>query len=251
MTTHSATSVQSEAAKNPTQSFTLRPAAERGQADFGWLKSSHTFIFGNNHQPQHLLFGSLRVINDDRVAGGEGFPKHPHRDAEIFSYVLEGALEHRDSLGNGSVVGAGGIQYMTAGTGVTHSEFNPSQSEPMHFLQVWLLPEEQGVEPHYETLDIDPADKRGKLKLFISPDGRSGSIRTRANAYVYAAMLNSDETIEHDLHSTRRAWIQVARGELQLNGVLLNTGDGIAIEGGGGLVLDNGNDAEILLFELP
>ena len=251
MTTHSTTTFRSEAGTNPAQSLTLRPAAERGQADFGWLKSSHTFSFGDYHDPEHMQFGSLRVINDDRVAGGEGFPNHPHRDAEIFSYVLEGALEHRDSLGNGSVVGAGGIQYMTAGTGVTHSEFNPSQSEPMHFLQVWLLPEELGVEPHYETLDIDPADKRGKLKLFLSPDGRNGSIRTRANAYVYAAVLDGDETIEHDLRSTRRAWVQVARGELQLNGVLLNAGDGIAIEGGGNLVLDNSYDAEIILFELP
>lgn len=231
--------------------LTVRPAAERGQADFGWLKSAHTFSFGSYHDPRHMQFGPLRVINDDRVAGGGGFPQHPHRDAEIFSYVLEGALEHRDSMGNGSVVEAGGVQYMSAGSGVTHSEYNPSGTDQMHFLQVWLLPKVQGAEPRYETLDLEPAEKRATFKLFLSPDGRDGSIRSLAEAFVYAATLDGDERIDHDLHDTQRAWLQVARGELQLNGEYLATGDGVAIEGGGSIVLEKGRGAEVLLFELP
>lgn len=234
----------------PQQTRTLRPADERGVADFGWLKSAHTFSFGSYHDPRHVQFGALRVINDDRVEGGKGFPEHPHRDAEIFSYVLKGALAHRDSMGNGSTVGAGGVQYMSAGSGVTHSEFNPSDSEPMHFLQVWLLPDRPGGEPRYETLDIDPADKDGKLSLFLSADGRDGSMRTRANASVHAATLDGEQTIVHDLGATPKAWLQVARGELQLNGDALRQGDGVAIEGGGTLTLDNGRQAEVLLFEL-
>lgn len=232
------------------QTLTIRPAAERGMADFGWLKSAHTFSFGSYHDEEHVQFGPLRVINDDAVAGGGGFPSHPHRDAEIFSYVLEGALAHEDSMGNGSTVSAGGVQYMSAGRGVTHSEFNPSPDEQMRFLQVWLLPEERGGEPRYETLDINPADKSGKLKLFLSRDGREGSIKSRANADVYAATLDGSQRIEHDLGSIPKAWLQVAGGEVQLNGESLVTGDGVAIEGGGKLVIEQGRGAEILLFEL-
>ena len=234
-----------------TQTLTLRPAAERGRADFGWLKSAHTFSFGSYHDPRHVQFGALRVINDDLVEGGRGFGAHPHRDAEIFSYVLDGALQHRDSMGNGSTVGAGGVQYMSAGSGVTHSEFNPSETEPMRFLQVWLLPAERGGEPRYETLDIAPEDKDGKLALFLSPDGRDGSIASRANARVYAATLDGAQRIEHDLGDVPKAWLQVARGALTLNGERLGRGDGVGIEGGGPIELADGEDAEVLLFELP
>ena len=234
------------AATAPT--LTVRPAAERGVADFGWLRSAHTFSFGQYHDPEHVRHGALRVINDDEVAGGGGFPPHPHRDAEIFSYVLEGALQHRDSIGNGSTVAAGGVQYMSAGSGVTHSEFNPSETERMRFLQVWLLPAEAGGEPRYDTLDIAEGDKRGRLKLFLSPDGRDGSIASRSTAEVYAALLDGGERIEHEM-SGERGWLQVARGSLSVNGQRLGKGDGVAIDGGGTLVIENGDDAELLLFD--
>ena len=235
---------------NNQQQMTIRPADERGQADFGWLKSAHTFSFGQYHDPNHMQYGVLRVINDDEVAGGGGFPPHPHQDAEIFSYVLEGALEHKDSMGNGSTVGEGGVQYMSAGSGVTHSEFNPSATDRMRFLQVWLIPDEQGVEPRYETLQISEEDKRGQLKLFLSPDGRDGSMTTRAAASVYAAKIDGDEQIVHELGATPKAWLQVARGTLQVNGVSLKKGDGVGIEGGGIVTLNGGDNAEVLLFEL-
>jgi redox-sensitive bicupin YhaK (pirin superfamily) len=236
---------------NTQQTLTLRPADERGRADFGWLKSSHTFSFGQYHDHKHMNFGVLRVINDDEVSGGGGFPSHPHQDAEIFSYVLEGALAHKDSLGNGSTVGAGGVQYMSAGSGVTHSEFNPSATERMRFLQVWLIPEEQGATPRYETLDISAEEKQGKLKLFLSHDGRDGSMITRAHANVFAATLDGEEQIVHNLGTIPKAWLQVAGGTLTINGEQLSTGDGVAIEGGGSISLSNGNNAEVLLFELP
>lgn len=236
---------------NIQQTLTRRAASDRGRADFGWLKSAHTFSFGNYHDPAHMQFGVLRVINDDAVAGGGGFPAHPHKDAEIFSYVLEGALEHKDSMGNGSTVTAGGVQYMSAGSGVTHSEFNPLPTEPMRFLQVWLIPETRGGEPRYDTLDIHPSEKQGRMKLFLSSDGRDGSIQTRANASVYAATLNRGETIKHELGSIPKAWVQVAGGSVSLNGETLYQGDGVAVEGGGELLFDNGIDAEILLFEMP
>jgi redox-sensitive bicupin YhaK (pirin superfamily) len=233
------------------QTLTVRAAADRGKADLGWLKSAHTFSFGNYHDPAHMQFGVLRVINDDVVTGGDGFPPHPHRDAEIFSYVLEGALQHKDSMGNGSTVSEGGVQYMSAGSGVTHSEFNPSETEPMRFLQVWLIPETSGGEPRYETLSIEESEKQGKLKLFVSADGRDGSIRTRAKANVYVATLRSDDVVKHDLGTVPKAWLQVARGTVHLNNEPLVTGDGVAIEGGGWLVLSEGVDAEVLLFEMP
>ncbi len=236
---------------NSQQTLTLRAAADRGKADFGWLKSAHTFSFGNYHDPNHMQFGVLRVINDDVVSGGGGFPSHPHRDAEIFSYVLQGALQHKDSMGNGSTVSEGGVQFMSAGSGVTHSEFNPSQTEPMRFLQVWLIPETSGGEPRYETLSIDDSEKQGQMKLFLSSDGRDGSIQTRAKANVYAAALNGDEVVEHDLGTVPKAWLQVARGKVSLNNEPLVAGDGVAIEGGGMLVLSDGVDAEVMLFEMP
>ena len=235
----------------PQDSLVLRPAEARGRADFGWLDSRHSFSFGQYHDPRWMGFSSLRVINDDRVAGGGGFPMHPHRDAEIFSYVLKGGLAHKDSLGNGSTVMAGGVQYMSAGSGVTHSEFNPSQTEPMHFLQVWLLPEEQGATPRYETLDIAERDKAGKLALFLSRDGRSGSMKTQADADVYAATLDGAENVTFDVRDGRRAWVQVARGSVKLNGMELRAGDGVAALESGRLEMGGGESAEVLVFDLP
>ncbi|MCK0137858.1 pirin family protein [Aliiroseovarius sp. F47248L] len=231
-------------------SFTVRPASERGRADFGWLKSAHSFSFGNYYDPKHMGFGNLRVINDDLVAGGKGFGQHPHQNAEIFSYVLGGALEHKDSLGNGSVVSAGGVQYMSAGSGVTHSEFNPSATDEMRFLQVWLLPEVQNTKPAYDTIDLSYEDKNGKLKLFLSRDGRDGSMTTQADASVYAATLDGDQRINTELRSGRRGWVQVADGSLNVNGIALSKGDGLAIDGSGALTFDQGKAAEILFFDL-
>lgn len=230
--------------------LTKRPADQRGQADFGWLKSAHSFSFGQYYDPQHMGFGNLRVINDDRVEGGQGFGAHPHKNAEIFSYVMGGALEHRDSMGNGSVVKAGGVQYMSAGSGVTHSEFNPSATHEMRFLQVWLLPEVENTPPAYDTIDLTPAQKDGALKLFLSPDGRDGSMKSQADAQVYAATLTGDQSFGFDLSLGRKAWVQVAQGALQVNGTALRQGDGLAIEGSGRLVFEHGEHAEILLFDL-
>ncbi|MGE0312147.1 MAG: pirin family protein [Lautropia sp.] len=237
--------------QTPTPTLTLRPAGARGMADHGWLRSAHTFSFAGYHDPRHVQHGVLRVINDDEVAAGKGFAPHSHRDAEIFSYVLEGALEHKDSMGNGSVVKAGGVQYMSAGSGVTHSEFNPSSHERVRFLQVWLLPDTHGGAPRYETVELAAADKSGRLKLFLSPDGRDGSIATKARAFVHAATLDGAQSIEHDLGDTARAWLQVARGRLVLDGMALEAGDGVAIDGGGRIRLSQGEGAEVLLFELP
>lgn len=237
-------------AQQDTLRLTRRPADARGKADFGWLKSAHSFSFGNYYDPTHMGFGNLRVINDDLVEGGKGFGQHPHQNAEIFSYVLDGALEHKDSMGNGSVVRAGGVQYMSAGTGVTHSEFNSSQSEPMRFLQVWLLPEVQNTKPAYDTIDLSAADKDGKLKLFLSHDGRGGSMATQADASVYAATLRGDQTITADVAANRKGWVQVADGALSVNGVALSKGDGLAIEGGGTLTFAKVQNAEFLFFDL-
>ncbi|WP_350334233.1 pirin family protein [Coralliovum pocilloporae] len=230
--------------------LTRRPAAERGQADFGWLKSAHSFSFGEYYDPSHMGFGNLRVINEDQVAGGKGFGAHPHRNAEIFSYVTHGALEHKDSMGNGSVVSAGGIQYMSAGSGVMHSEFNPSETDEVRFLQVWLLPEKADTPPAYDTCDLAAADKDGKLALFLSPDGRDGSMTTRADASVYAATLSGDQSISIPQDRHRKSWLQVVCGSLQVNDMVLNQGDGLAIEGEGSLTLHQGREAELLYFDL-
>lgn len=228
----------------------IRYAEERGMADHGWLKSAHSFSFANYFHPDHMQFESLRVINDDYVAADAGFPAHPHKDAEIFSYVLEGALEHKDSLGSGSVVQAGGVQYMSAGTGVTHSEFNPSSSEAVKFLQVWLLPNKRGVTPRYETLDVSPEEKDGQLKLFLSPDGRDGSMVIQADADIYAATLSGDQRIETHLSEGRKGWVQVARGSVTINGLDLRKGDGLSISKAGQIVFETAEDAEILYFDL-
>lgn len=228
----------------------IRLAEDRGMADHGWLKSAHSFSFANYFHPDHVQFESLRVINDDFVAPGQGFPKHPHRDAEIFSYILEGQLEHDDSLGNGSVVKAGGVQYMSAGRGVTHSEFNPSETEPVKFLQIWLLPNQQGGAPRYDTLDISRADKDGQLKLFLSKVGRDGSMLIRADADIYAATLSGSQRIETQLPEGRKGWVQVAKGALTVNGEAIRKGDGLSISEAGKIVFEDGNNAEFIYFDL-
>ena len=239
-----------DAMTNSDLQLTLRPAADRGMANFGWLQSAHSFSFGNYYDPDFMGFGNLRVINDDKVAGGRGFPNHPHKNAEIFSYVTKGALEHRDSMGNGSVVGEGGIQYMSAGRGVTHSEFNPSDTEDMQFHQIWLMPLVANTEPAYDTRDLTAEDKDGKLKLFLSSDGRDGSMVTQADASVYAATLTGEQQIDYDQNPIRKGWVQVIKGSLTVNGTQLTKGDGLAIEGGGTLTFAQGDEAEFLLFDL-
>ena len=229
---------------------TLRKAENRGHANHGWLKSAHTFSFASYHDPNWMGFEGLRVINDDQVAPGMGFPSHPHQDFEIFSYVLEGALEHKDSIGNGSVVKAGGVQYMTAGTGVRHSEFTPSKDEQVRFLQIWLTPKVRGAKPSYQTLDIQPEDKDGKLALFISEDGRDGSITTLAGADVYAANLKGDQEVRFDLREGRRAWLHIAEGSATVNGKKMKRGDALAFWDAGEIVVNKGEEAEILLFDL-
>jgi hypothetical protein len=225
----------------------LRKAHDRGHANHGWLDSRHTFSFADYHDPKHVSFSALRVINEDRVAPGEGFPTHPHRDMEIITYVLEGALEHQDSLGTGSVIRPGEVQRMSAGTGIRHSEFNHSQTEPVHFLQIWILPDRQGVQPGYEQKRIE---LDGKLRLVASPDGRDGSLTIHQDASVYAARLNGSE-VTHTLAPGRRAWLQVARGAVQLNGTTLQAGDGAGIENEPALRLVVDGSAEVLLFDLP
>lgn len=227
----------------------LRPEEERGKADHGWLRAAHSFSFGQYYDPDHMAFESLRVINDDWIAGGGGFPTHPHKDAEIFSYVLDGGLQHRDNMGNGSTVMAGGVQYMSAGSGVRHSESNPSQTDPVRLLQVWLIPNVAAATPRYDTLDLRPEDKDGKLALFLSPDGRDGSMSIRADADIYAATLRADQTIDHDMTCGARGWIQVARGAVTVNGHALRRGDGLAIRDSGRLEFRGGDDAEMLYFE--
>jgi redox-sensitive bicupin YhaK (pirin superfamily) len=230
--------------------FTRRPASERGMADFGWLKSAHSFSFARYFDPNHMGFGPLQVINDDRVAPANGFPTHPHKNFEIFSYVLDGKLEHKDSMGNGSVVGAGGIQYMSAGTGIRHSEFNPSANMPVHFLQIWVQPNVKDEVPRYETQNVSPEAKDGKLALFLSPTGRNGSMAIKADTDIYAATLSGEQSIKTELAQNRLGWVQVARGALSINGQKLETGDGLAIRRGGTLIFEKGEDAEFLYFDM-
>ncbi len=248
--TAAATLADMPATAIPTSALRLRAAETRGRSDMGWLKANFSFSFAHYHDPEHTHFESLRVINDDKIAPKGGFPMHPHKDFEIFSYVLEGAIEHKDSLGNGSVVRAGGVQYMSAGAGVKHSEYNPSSDERLRLLQVWLMPNKLGAEPRYDTLDIAPAEKDGKLKLFMSGDGRDGSIAARADADVYAAMLSTGQTISFAVPEGHKAWVQVARGNLTVNGVDLRCGDGLAVEADGLLAFSDGEGAEFLLFDL-
>ena len=228
----------------------IRKSHKRGHANHGWLDTHFTFSFADYYDPKHVQFRTLRVMNDDRVAGGGGFPMHPHRDMEIVTYVLEGELEHRDSMGNGSVIKPGDIQYMSAGTGVTHSEFNASETEPAHLYQIWMFPEKQGLKPTYGQKNFSEAEKRGKLRLLVSPDGRDGSVKIRQENDLYATILGAGEMVKHDLKPDRHAYVQVARGSVKLNGQKLEEGDGAAISDEKTVELTGADKAEVLLFDL-
>lgn len=229
--------------------ITLRKAIARGHADHGWLNAYHTFSFANYYDPNHMGFRSLRVINEDRVAPSKGFPTHAHRDMEIITYVLEGALEHRDSMGNTSIIRPGEVQRMTAGTGVSHSEYNHSESEKVHLLQIWILPSQRDLEPGYEQKEYSQAEKSGKLRLIASPDGRDGSVTVHQDLNLYSTMLQNAQQVNHALDH-RHAWVQVARGSVSLNGHLLSQGDGAALDDEETLELVGQEDSEVLVFDL-
>lgn len=233
--------------------YRIRKSHERGRARLDWLASWHSFSFADYYDPEHMGFGPLRVINDDIIAPGGGFPTHPHRDMEIITYVLDGALEHKDSMGNGSVIEAGDVQYMSAGTGVAHSEFNASDSEPVHLHQIWILPDRQGHTPRYGQKHFDRASKDGRLRLVASGDGRDESIGIRRDVDMYALCLEQGQQVEHRLAGDRMAWAQVARGRVTIDGHELEEGDALAIEPEAGedavLSFENGREAEIILFD--
>ena len=229
----------------------IRRSADRGTGDHGWLLSRHTFSFADYYDPEHMGFGPLRVINEDRVAPGEGFGTHGHRDMEIISYVLEGALEHRDSIGTGSIIRPGDVQIMSAGTGIRHSEFNPSKTEPVHFLQIWIEPDRDGIAPRYDQKTFPESEKQGRLRLVGSADGRDGSIIIHQDVGLFAGILDAGQQVRHDLRTARRAWLQVARGSVEANGQRLDAGDGAAFEDEPALsVRGLAEAAEILLFDL-
>jgi redox-sensitive bicupin YhaK (pirin superfamily) len=228
-----------------------RPADERGGGDYGWLNTHHTFSFNAYHDPEHMGFRVLRVINEDRVQPGQGFGTHGHRDMEIISYVLEGELEHKDSLGHGEVLRPGEFQRMTAGTGVRHSEFNPSSTLPVHFYQIWLLPDRRGHPPSYEQKAFPDAERKGKLRLVASPGGRDGSLRIHQSAEVFLSSVDSGQTVTHALTTGRYAWLQVLRGSVHLNGVALGAGDGAAVWDEANMSVQADTPAEAMLFDLP
>jgi redox-sensitive bicupin YhaK (pirin superfamily) len=228
----------------------IRRSSERGFADHGWLKSFHTFSFADYYDPQHVQFGPLRVINEDRVQAGAGFGTHGHRDMEIISYVLAGELAHKDSLGNGSVIRPGDVQRMSAGTGVRHSEFNPSPSQPVHFLQIWIQPAEAGIEPSYEEKRFSPEEKRGRLRLIASPDRAQGSVLIHQDARVYAGLFGGEEHAELEVAPGRGIYLHVARGSLTANGAALEAGDALRITDGAKLNLSSAQGAEVLVFDL-
>ena len=229
----------------------IRPAQERGHAKFGWLDSKHTFSFGSYYDPNQMGFSSLRVINEDRVQPGQGFGTHSHKDMEIISYVLQGELEHKDSIGNGSVIQPGDVQRMSAGTGIAHSEFNASDTDPVHFLQIWIQPERAGIQPGYEQKNFSLEEKRGKFKLVASPDGRYGSITIHQDANLYVAVLNKGDRVNYPTDNNRSLWLQIARGSAEINGQTLQAGDGAAITKETNIELATTiDDTEILLFDL-
>ncbi|MGK7875277.1 MAG: pirin family protein [Xenococcaceae cyanobacterium] len=228
----------------------IRKAKDRGAANLGWLNTHHTFSFANYYDPEYLGFRSLRVINEDRVSPGAGFGTHGHRNMEIITYVLEGALEHKDSIGNGSVIQPGEVQRMSAGTGILHSEFNHSKTDPVHFLQIWVLPERKGLPPSYEQHNFEVAKTSGKLRLIAAPDGRDGAVSVHQNMDLYAGVLESGDRLSHSLQPQHHVWVQVARGAITLNGLPLNTSDGAAITDETDIVIEARKDAEILLFDL-
>ena len=231
--------------------MTLRPAAERGYFDHGWLKTYHSFSFADYYDPQYMGFGPLRVINDDLIAAGAGFGRHGHRDMEIISYVLAGELVHQDSLGNGSVIRPGNVQRMSAGTGVMHSEANHAQDAVTHLLQIWIEPNQRGIAPGYEEKVFSDADKRGRLRLIASPDGAEASVTIHQDARVYAGLFDGAETAQLDLAAGRRAYVFVARGELVVNGVTMRAGDGASLEQEARIKVEHGKAAEVLVFDLP
>ncbi len=231
--------------------LTLRPAAKRGHADHGWLDTYHTFSFGSYYDPEHMGFRNLRVMNEDRVAPGQGFGTHPHQDMEIISYVISGVLSHRDSMGNGSMIHPGEVQRMSAGTGVTHSECNGSTSEPVHFLQIWLLPAQKGIQPGYEQKSFAANDKDGRLRLVASTDGRDGSVTIHTDAAMYAGLFADGQSACLELSPNRHGYVQVVRGQVRVGGQLLTAGDGVAISGEPTVTIEGQGGGEILLFDLP
>ncbi len=230
--------------------ITLRKHDERGASLYDWLDSRHTFSFNQYYDPRHMGFRSLRVINDDRVSPGGGFGTHGHRDMEILTYVLDGQLEHKDSMGNGSVISPGDVQRMSAGTGVTHSEYNRSRTAPVHFLQIWILPAHKGLPPSYEQRAFPPDGLRGKLQRIAASGGPDGALALRQDASVYAAVLNAGQKVAHVLDSGRYAWVQVARGTIALNGIPMEAGDGAAVSEESSLEIEGKGPAEVLLFDL-
>jgi quercetin 2,3-dioxygenase len=230
--------------------ISLRRSSDRGHFDHGWLNTYHTFSFASYYDPKQMGFGALRVINEDRVQPGEGFGMHSHKDMEIITYVLEGALAHRDSMGNSSVILPGEVQRMSAGTGITHSEFNHSSSEVVHFFQIWILPEHQGLVPGYEQVAIPYQERKGKLRLLASRDGQSGSVTINSDANVYVALIDPGEEIVHRQTPSRKGWLQVARGKVLLNGQALEQGDGVAISDEELLQIKGEEPAEVLLFDI-
>jgi redox-sensitive bicupin YhaK (pirin superfamily) len=230
--------------------ISIRKAKDRFHTQAGWLDSWHTFSFGDHYDPENQGFRALRVINDDTVQPGKGFGAHPHRDMEIVSYVLEGALQHRDNIGTGSVIRPGEVQRMSAGTGVVHSEFNASPSEPVHFLQIWIIPEAKGIAPGYEQKKFAVEERRGKLRLLASRDGRDRSVTVHQDANVYGALLAAGERIDYAIPKSRHAWVHVARGAIELNGQRLEAGDGAAVSDESALQLVGREGAEVLLFDL-
>ena len=232
--------------------ITVRPSHERGVANLGWLDSRHTFSFGHYFDPQHMGLGPLRVINEDRVRPGAGFDTHGHRDMEIISYVLEGALEHRDSIGTGSVIRPGDVQVMSAGSGIRHSEFNHSKQEPVHFLQIWVLPDREGISPRYDQKTFSEVEKGGRLRLIGSSDGRDDSIVIHQDVEIFAALLNRSEAVTRAFAAGRKGWVQVVRGAGEVNGKAVRAGDGVALEGEADLnVTSAADDSEFLVFDLP
>jgi quercetin 2,3-dioxygenase len=229
--------------------ITIRRAGERGHANHGWLDTNHTFSFANYYDPAHMGFRSLRVINEDRVKEGMGFGTHSHSDMEIVSYVLEGQLAHRDSMGTGSVIRPGEVQRMSAGTGVAHSEMNPSETEAVHFLQIWIVPERRGIKPSYEQKKFEDDERRGKLRLVASPDAHDGSVTIHQDVRIYSTLLDDGQSVEHELRPDRHGWVQVTRGEVDLNGQTLKAGDGAAISDEKSITM-TGRAAEVLLFDL-
>jgi quercetin 2,3-dioxygenase len=231
--------------------LTIRRAEDRGHADHGWLDTWHTFSFSSYYDPAHMGCSNLRVINDDRIAPGGGFPTHGHEDMEIVTYVLDGALQHKDSMGNGSVIAAGDVQYMAAGRGVRHSEYNASATEPVHLLQIWLVPNQQGVEPRYAQQAFSDAAKRNRLLLLVSPDGRQGSIATHQDALLYATRPDDGTAVTHRLAADREGYVHVARGSVRVNGAELDAGDGARLGAGEQFGIEGIAAGEVLLFDLP